>query len=152
MLFFGIKNIWFRIGVFLVPFVWSVLFVYLIYQDFFVADPFNPELSGTIRYGHNGAGDFQRHAGLLLIEFLVLTVVLLPFSFNRFYWVRLLILQAAFGCWLFMLAIAGMHAGGVHALHAVYLLGVNFIIFVLLVATVIAEIVNRRKNRSLQKD
>lgn len=149
MLFFGIKNFRFRIGVFLVPALWSVLFVYLMYQNYFVTDPFVAELRGTIRYGHNGEADFQRHAGLVLIEFLVLMFVLLPFSFSRFYWIRLLVLQAGFGGWLFMLAIAGMHAGGVHALHTGYLLGINMLIFVLFVASVFAEITNNRKNRSL---
>jgi len=152
MLFFGIKNIWFKVGVFLVLSLWSGLFVYLIHRNYFVTDPFNPELTGTSRYGHNGEGDFRQYAVIISIEFLILAFVLLPFSFSRFYWIRPLILQSAFGFWFFMMAVAGMHGGGVHALHTLYLLGINVIIFVLFIASVIAEIVNYRKNRLLEKD
>lgn len=150
MLFFGIKNLLFKLGIFFIFAAWSALFVALIYRNYFISDPFNPNLEGTERYGHNGAGDFQQYAVMILIEFLVLAAVLLPYSFRRFYWVRLLILQPLFGGWFLLMAVAGMHGGGVHALHTLYLLGINAIIFILLVATIVAEIINSRKNQALQ--
>lgn len=145
MLFFGIKNLWFKLGVFSMLAAWSGLFVVLIYRNFFITDPFNPNLQGTERYGHNSAGDFQQYAVMIFIEFLILAAVLLPFSFSRFYWVRLLILQPLLAGWFLLMAVAGMHGGGVHALHTLYLLGVNALIFILLVAAIVAEIVNNRK-------
>lgn len=150
MLFFGIKNLWFKLGIFFIFAAWSAFFVALIYRNYFITDPFNPNLEGTERYGHNSEGDFQQYAVMILIEFLVLAAVLLPYSFRRFYWVRLLILQPLFAGWFLLMAVAGMHAGGVHAHHTLYLLGINAIIFILLAATIVAEIVNSRKNQALQ--
>lgn len=150
MLFFGIKNLWFKLGIFFIFAVLSGLFIALIYRDYFISDPFNPNLEGTSRYGHNSAGDFQQYAVMILIEFLVLAAILLPYSFSRFYWVRLLILQPLFGGWFLLMAVAGMHGGGVHALHTLYLLGVNAIIFILLAATITAEIINSRKNQAVK--
>lgn len=150
MLFFGIKNIWFKIIVLTIFAALSGVFVFLIYRDYFITDSFNSALTGTERYGHNGEGDFQQYALMILVEFIILTAVLLPYSFSRFYWIRLLILQFLFGGWMLLMAIAGMHAGGVHALHTLYLLGINVIIFILLTASIVAEIVNHRKNQTNQ--
>ena len=144
MLFFGIKNIWFKTIVLTAFAALSALFVFLIYRNYFINDPYNPALTGTERYGHNGAGDFQGYAVMILVEFLVLTAVLIPYSFSRFYWIRLVILQPLFMTWMFLMAVAGMHGGGVHALHTLYLLGINVMIFVLLAAAVIAEVVSRK--------
>ena len=145
MLFFGIKNLWFRLGIFLVLTILMMFFIWKRYENFFVTDPYDPNLVGTARYGHNGESDFQTFAVMALIEFGILLAVLLSYSFNRFYFIRVLILQGLFGVWFFLIAIAGMHAGGVHAIHTIWLLAVNIILFVLLVLSVIAEIVGRKK-------
>ena len=145
MLFFGIKNSRFKLIILSTLAVWSGLLVYLSYRDYFITDPFNPELTGKSRYGHNGAGDFHQYFVMMLIELLILAAILLPFSFSRLYFIRPLILQAAFGCWFVLMAVGSMHGGGVHALHTLYLLGINAIIFILLFASIIAEVVNRRK-------
>ena len=125
--------------------------MYLIYQNYFVTDPFNPSLTGTARYGHNGEGSFNDYAVMIAVEFCILAATLLPFSFSRFYWIRPLILQPFFGAWFLMMALAGMHAGGVHLIHMLYLLGINVIIFILLIASLIAELVGR-KNQTLQNN
>ena len=145
MLFFGIKNIWFKTIVLTIFSALSAAFVFLIYRDYFITDPFDSALTGTARYGHNSEGDFQQYVVMISIEFLVLLAVLLPYSFSRFYWIRLLILQPLFIGWFLLTAVAGMHAGGVHALHTLYLLGINAIIFILLIASIVAEVINRRK-------
>jgi len=150
MLFFGIKNIWFKLIVLTIFSALSAAFVFLIYRNYFITDPFNPALTGTDSYGHNGEGDFQQYALMISIEFLVIMAVLLPYSFSRFYWIRLLILQPLFVGWMFLMAIAGMHSGGVHGLHTLYLLGINAIIFILLIFTIAAEVINGRKNQLIQ--
>lgn len=146
MLFFGIKNVWFKAIILTIFAALSGLFLFLIYRNYFITDPFDPNLTGTARYGHNGEGDFRQYAVMILIEFIILTAVLLPRSFSRFYWLRLVILQPLFVGWFLLMAIAGMHGGGVHAIHTLYLLAINIIIFILLIATAAAEIINKRKS------
>ena len=150
MLFFGIKNSWFKSIIFSILAFWSGLFAYLFYRNFFITDPFNPELTGTGRYGHNGEGDFHQYVVMILIEVFILAAILLPFSFSHLYFIRPLILQAAFGGWFLLMAVAGMHGGGVHALHTLYLLAINAIIFILLVTSIIAEVVNSLKKTTIQ--
>ena len=145
MLFFGIKNFWFRIGIFSLFAALTAIFVVLMYRNYYIFDPYNPVLTGTARYGHNGEGEFSSYLLMMLVEFGVLNLVLLPFSFSRFYWIRCLILQFFFSGWLMLMAIAGMHSGGVNLLHTLWLLGINIIILILLVASIIAEYLNRRK-------
>ncbi len=146
MLFFGIKNLWFRISIFLILSAWALLFVSMMYQSYYVTDPYNPELIGTAAYGHNGAGNFKTFSIIVLIEYLILLAMLLPFSFSRFYWIRFLVLQIIFGGWFFLLILGAMHSGGVYMIHLLAVLGINIIIFILLMASVGAEIVNRNKS------
>ena len=68
MLFFGIKNVWFRIGIFLILSAWMLLFISMMYQSYYVTDPYNPELIGTRAYGHNGEGNFKTFSIIVLIE------------------------------------------------------------------------------------
>ena len=146
MLFFGIKNVWFRIGIFLILSAWALLFVSMMHQSYYLTDPYNPELIGTRAYGHNGEGNFKTFSIIVLIEYLILLGVLLPFSFSRFYWIRFLVLQMVFGGWFFLLVLGAMHSGGVYMIHLLAVLGINIIIFILLIASVVAEIVNRNKS------
>jgi len=146
MLFFGIKNVWFRIGIFLILSAWALLFISMMYQSYYVTDPHNPELIGTKAYGHNSEGNFKTFSIIVLIEYLILLVTLLPFSFSRFYWIRLLVMHMIFGGWFFLLVLGAMHSGGVYMIHLLAILGINIIIFILLIASVVAEIVNRNKS------
>ena len=146
MLFFGIKNVWFRIGIFLILSAWALLFVSMMHQSYYLTDPYNPELIGTRAYGHNGEGNFKTFSIIVLIEYLILLGVLLPFSFSRFYSMRFLVLQTIFGGWFFLLVLGAMHSGGVYMIHLLAVLAVLIIIFILLLVSVVAEIVNRNKS------
>jgi amino acid transporter len=146
MLFFEIKNVWFRIGIFLILSAWALLFVSMMYQSYYVTEPYDPALIGTRAYGHNGAGDFKTFSVIVLIEYLSLLGVLLPFSFSRFYWIRFLVLQMVFGGWFFLLVLGAMHSGGVYMIHLLAVLAVLIIIFILLLVSVVAEIVNGNKS------
>jgi len=42
--------------------------------------------------------------------------------------------------------LGAMHSGGVYMIHLLAVLGINIIIFILLMASVVAEIVNRNKS------
>jgi hypothetical protein len=111
-----------------------------------LTDPYNPELIGTRAYGHNGEGNFKTFSIIVLIEYLILLGVLLPFSFSRFYSMRFLVLQTIFGGWFFLLVLGAMHSGGVYMIHLLTVLAVLIIIFILLITSVVAEIVNRNKS------
>ncbi len=146
MLFFGIKNLWFRIGIFLILSAWALLFISMMYQSYYVTDPYNPELIGTRAYGHNGEDNFKTFSIILLIEYMILLATLLPFSFSRYYWIRFLVLQIIFGGWFFLLVLGALHSGGVYMIHLLAVLAVLIIIFILLIASFVAEIVNRNKS------
>lgn len=150
MLFFGIKNIWFRLGIFLVLTILTAFFIYKMHQNYYVTDPYNPALTGTAVYGHNGDGAFAGGLQFILIEYFILLIVLLTYSFSRLYFIRTIILQIVFGCWFCLMAVAGMHGGGVHAIHVLWLLAVNVIIFILMCLSIVAEVVGNNKNRQTQ--
>ncbi len=122
----------------------------MMYQSYYLTDPYNPELIGTRAYGHNGAGNFKTLSIILLIEYMILLATLLPFSFSRFYWIRFLVLQIIFGGWFFLLVLGAMHSGGIYMIHLLAVIGINIIIFILLMASVVAEIVNRNKSNILK--
>lgn len=150
MLFFGIKNIWFRLGVFLILTIVTAFFIYKMHENYYVTDPYNPALTGTEVYGHNGNGAFEDGLQFILIEYFILLCVLLIYSFSRLYFIRTIILQIAFGFWFCLMAVAGMHGGGVHGIHTLWLLAINVIIFVLMCLSIAAEVVGNRKNRAAQ--
>ena len=148
--FFGIKDAFFKTGISLILFALAAVFVGWMYHNQFVADPYNPELTGTKVYGHNGADSFRVSAVLTAIELFVLLATLLPYSFSRFYWVRPLVLQFVFGCWLFLMAVSSMHGGGVQMRHVLWVFAVNVFIFILLIASIIAEAINKSRIGAMQ--
>lgn len=150
MLFFGIKNVWFRLGVFLVLTIWTAALIGWMSYSFFVTHPFKPELTGTLGYGQTGENDLKSYIVLTSIEYLVLSAVLLPYSFSRYYWVRPLVLQIPFGFWLLAMMATAMHSSHLHGIHMLWLLGVNGIIFILLVASIVAESIGADKNRAIR--
>lgn len=145
MLFFGIKNFWFRLAIFLPLTIAAILFIGWMYHNYYVIDPYNPELHGTAVYGHNGEDAFKGYAIATFIEYAVLLVVLLPLSFSHLYFVRVIILQVVYGFWLFVMFIGSMHNGYVHIIHVFWLFVVNIILFPLLLLSFISEVSNKSK-------
>ncbi len=148
--FFGVKDEHYKLGISVVLTALAAAFVGWMYHNQFVADPYNPELTGTSVYGHNGAGSFNVSAVFVAIELFALLATLLPYSYSRYYWVRPLVLQFVFGCWLFLMAVSSMHGGGVQMRHVLWVFAVNVFIFILLVASIIAEAVNTKRHRAMQ--
>lgn len=146
MLFFGVKNLWFRTGLLAILFAWTAWTIAAMYRSFYILDPYNPALIGTASYGHNSEGIFGQILTFMLIESGICAAVLIPWSFSRLYWLRCLILLAIFLPWMLLMGVSIMHGGEVVALHALWLFGINIIILILLVASIIAEVLNRRKN------
>lgn len=84
-------------------------------------DPFNPTLQGTARYGHNHAGALTQGLLVTLVELVVLTAILRPWSYRQA-WGRALVALAVLLPWTFASACLTMHAGGVVMVHLLWLL------------------------------
>jgi hypothetical protein len=104
------------------------------------SDPFDPTLAGTRRYGHNHAGALAQMATWASVELVLLYLVLAPGSASRSVWRAVLALLGFAGWTLFSLALS-MHAGGIVAVHSLWLLTVVLAIL----ATLIIRIVTRRR-------
>ncbi|HEY0136057.1 MAG TPA: hypothetical protein VGB85_18350 [Nannocystis sp.] len=96
-------------------------------------DPFDPTLEGTARYGHNHEGALSQIASLVLAELVVLYLVLAPGSAARSIG-RAIAALLLFAPWTLFSLLLTMHAGGIAALHALWLMAVDLGIVVVLVA------------------
>lgn len=101
-------------------------------------DPFDPSLAGTRRYGHNHDGALTQMAVWVLIELVVLYVVLGPGSARAQIW-RAVVALVIFVPWTLLSLALVMHAGGVVAVHGLWLL----VVCVGLVAVLVTRIVAR---------
>ena len=84
-----------------------------------------------------------------LFEIGIVPIVLLPFSFRNNYWVQVLILQFLYGFWFFAMFIGAMYSSGLFGINLVGVFGINFLLFVLLVKSFIADLQNKSRLRSL---
>lgn len=155
MLFFGIENKKFRLIVAAIFAGLTLIFLSLAFWSYYYGDPYQLAPVGRESRLHNEEGDFPAFAAVMAIEFLILAAVLVPYAFSRFYWLRLLLLQFLFFGWLglniYTMMPSGSRHGGVMGFHALYLVAINIIIFILMLASVVAEIAGRRK-ASAQND
>lgn len=95
-------------------------------------DPFDPALTGTASYGHNHDGALSEMALWALAELVVLHLVLAPGAPTAGTW-RAVAALLGFGVWTLFSLMITMHAGGVVALHALWLMAVDVGIVVVLV-------------------
>jgi hypothetical protein len=118
------------------PFVLFAVTAALMFSDS-LADPFDPALQGTARYGHNHQGALAQMLTWCACEFVALLVVLGP-GFTRKIWravAALLVFIPITGFGVVMI----MHAGGIVALHGLWLL----VVFLCILVTLIVRIVRR---------
>ena len=148
-LFFGVKNIWFRTTIVFVLLLWALTVVFWMYRNFYLTNPYQPDLQGTAGYGQNSEGEFSTMLVVYSIENLIIMATLLPYSFCRLYWIRPLILQSVFGLWMMMLLVAAMHNSGLYIIHLLGIFGINIIIFVLFVLTIIADLENKKSAQTI---
>ena len=119
------------------PLVLGIAAVALMYMDW-REDPFDPALQGTRRYGHNHDGALTQMAVWVLVELVVLYVVLGPGSASARIW-RAAVALVIFVPWTLLSLAVMMHAGGIVAVHGLWLL----VVCVGLVAVLVARIVAR---------
>jgi hypothetical protein len=96
-------------------------------------DPFDPTLTGTASYGHNHDGALAEMALWALAELVVLHLVLAPGAPAAGTW-RAVAALLGFGVWTLFSLMITMHAGGIVALHALWLMAVDLGIVVVLIA------------------
>ena len=103
------------------------------------SDPYDPGLTGTSAYGHNGEGALSTGLVLTGIEALVLLVALRPWSYSaRAWWRPLTVLPLAIP-WTLLSAVLTMHAGGIIAIHLLWLVLVCAALVLVTVAGVFAR-------------
>lgn len=148
--FFGLKNTWFKLGIFLILTVWLFLYIPLIYRAVYILPPYEDyysrqeKLNGTYVEPDLNAS-FRGDIIAALIPYAIILLVLIPYSYRRFYFIRPLILLPPLGLWTFALIVTGMHAPPSQGIYALWLLGVDFFLFVLLILSFILEIKNSSK-------
>ncbi|MCA9592609.1 MAG: hypothetical protein KC776_04835 [Myxococcales bacterium] len=90
------------------------------------SDPYDPTLTGTRAYGHNGDGSLWWLA-VSLVELAVLMAVTCPFLRQRPRWFFVLPMVALlpFAGWFVLNAMGSMHGGGVTFVHLFWLLALG---------------------------
>jgi hypothetical protein len=95
-------------------------------------DPFDPARSGTQRYGHNTPGTLGWTLAVMAVELVVLLAILRPSTYERS-WGRALGAFALYAPAALFSALFAMHAGGILAIHLLWMLVVTLGLFVLMI-------------------
>ena len=97
-------------------------------------DPFDPALAGTARYGHNHEGALQQMVTFAAVELVVLYLVLWPGS-DRVW--RAGVALLLFAGWTAIMLMMLMHAGGIVAVHWMWLVAVDIGLLVVMIARIL---------------
>lgn len=84
-------------------------------------DPHDPSRIGTAQYGHNSEGVLAAVLPLTVVELAVALAILRPASYHAA-WPRAAAAFLVFAAWSVASLLATMHAGGVVALHALWVM------------------------------
>lgn len=101
------------------------------------ADPHDPALVDTDRYGHNHDGALGDGLVLTLIELAILVAILRPWSYDRS-WGRALVAVILLLPWTTLSMMLSMHQGGVVVLHFAWLFLVLVGVFVAFLVSAIS--------------
>lgn len=101
-------------------------------------DPYDPSLEGTAQYGHNSEGVLGLVLPLTVVELVVALAILRPASY-RASWLRAGAAFLVFAAWSVVSLLATMHAGGVIALHALWVMALALGCLVAMVWSLIAR-------------
>ena len=130
------RSPWRWLATAVVPLAWVAVAVAM--AGSWSSDPYDPALTGSDAYGHNGEGGLSFGLVLTGIEALVLLLALRPWSYTARSWARPLVTLGAALPWTLLSALLTMHAGGIIALHLLWLLAVDAALVVLTLATALA--------------
>lgn len=99
------------------------------------ADPFDPTLTGTARYGHNHEGALAQMLTWCACEVVALELLLAPGWSDRVW--RAAASLLLFGGWAFLSLVMTMHQGSIVVLHALWLIAVSGMVLATLIARVV---------------
>lgn len=122
------------------PLLWAA-FAVLMMRDYH-SDPHDPGLTGTDAYGHNHDGALLQGLLYITIELVASLLIIRPWSYQRS-WKRATLALAVAVPWTLVSIAMMMHAGGVIALHGLWMLALTSIFTVLATAGAIAALVER---------
>ena len=94
--------------------------VMFIYE--YVANPYDPALTGTAAYGHTYPGELSLVLRMSAVEIVAAAMVLRPWSYNRS-WGRALVAVLLLTPWLMLWGVLGLHAGPATHAHTTWLVG-----------------------------
>jgi hypothetical protein len=91
-------------------------------------DPYDPAREGTQRYGHNHRGALGEGLVASLVEVAVLYVAVQPWRKDGRTWLRVLAVLVPLVPWTLFSGVLCMHAGGIVAIHFLWLLAVVLVL------------------------
>jgi len=100
------------------PVLWAVAALLMVRDS--LQDPYDPNLEGTARYGHNSEGALPLVLLGSLLELLVACLILRPGS-SPPSWIRSRAAFVLFFPWTAVSMVLVMHTGGLYALHFLWL-------------------------------
>lgn len=113
------------------PCLWLAIVVLMIRSH--LGDPYDPALTGTEAYGHNHEGALLQGVIWTFTELVIVSAILRPWTYRRS-WGRALGALALLVPWTGLALLMTMHAGGIVALHALWLMLVTALVFVVLLS------------------
>jgi hypothetical protein len=119
--------------------VWAVVVIAMTRDS--IVDPYDATLVGTARYAHNSEGALVSGMAWSAIELLVLYAIVRPWSFRRS-WLRLVAALVIFVPLCVIGLLMTMHAGGIFAIHAAWLLLIVAVLIVHLLVMFFAKVLN----------
>ena len=114
--------------------------------DSYIRDPPDPSLIGTAAYGHNSEGSLLTMGIASAVELAILYAIVRPWSFHRSIG-RLALAVALLVPWAFVSVVITMHAGGVVAIHLLWVWSALVALFIALLVTTYLWWRDRRSSR-----
>ncbi|MGL4768165.1 MAG: ADP-ribosylglycohydrolase family protein [Formosimonas sp.] len=116
----------------------GILFIGMMWRDY-LNDPFDPTRGGTNSYGHNSDGVFSSLSVAVGLELLVAYAIVRPWSYRRS-WGRALCALCLAVPWTMLSLLVTMHAGGVVALHALWMLCLSGVLGLVFLGSLLNEV------------
>jgi hypothetical protein len=127
------------------PALWAITAALMVRDH--VADAYDSTRTGTDSYGHNHDGALLQGLGLTLLELVIIYALLRPRTYERS-WSRPLGALFLLVPWTGLSMIMTMHAGGIVALHFLWLASLVLILFVLSLWSGLAALGARAEERA----
>ncbi len=125
--------------------IWALAAAWMVLDG--LRDPYDPALEGTRRYGHNHPGALREGLLASLVELAVLYVVLQPWRKSGRAWLRVLAMLVPLVPWTLFSGVLCMHAGGIVAIHFLWLVVVVLVLVGALAASAGAAVARRWRPR-----